>query len=107
MGSIGEALAKQAFGIKLHPPSYKGHDGLCDARGQVEIKITAKDSVAFRGDCNHLIVFKVLNGQEAELIYDGLGAPVMLLAGKMGTNGQRRVAISRLRKLAQQNGSAM
>jgi len=68
------------------------------------VKITGGRDVAFRGDCNHLIVLKVVSPHEAEIIYDGLGAPAMLLAGKQGSNGQRRVSISRLRKLAQQNG---
>jgi hypothetical protein len=36
----------------------------------------------------------------AELVYDGLGAPVLRLAGKPGSNGQRRFAISKLRQLA-------
>jgi uncharacterized protein DUF6998 len=103
MGSIGEVLARQVFGLILHDPSHQGHDGRCNTRGEVEIKITARNSVAFRGDCNHLIVFKVLNHEEAELIYDGLGEPAMIHAGKQGSNGQRRIALSRLRSLAEQN----
>jgi hypothetical protein len=106
MGSIGEVLAREAFKLTLHPPSYKGHDGLCATRGQVEIKITAGQSVAIRDDCNHLIVFKIIDCNEAQLIYDGLGAPAMLFAGKKGSNGQRRIALSRLRQLAEQDGSA-
>jgi hypothetical protein len=104
MGSIGEVLAWQTFGFVLHPPSHKGHDARCNDRGEVEIKITAGSSVAFRGDCNHLIVFKMLNHDEAELIYDSLGAPAMLLAGKLQKNGQRQIAISRLRALAETQG---
>lgn len=107
MGSIGEVLARQAFGFILHPPSHKGHDARCDTRGEVEIKITAGNSVAFRDGCNHLVVFKILDHDEAELIYDGLGAPAMVHAGKQGSNGQRRIALSKLRALAQQNGIAM
>jgi len=106
IGSIGEVVAREVFGFELYPPSHKGHDATCTTRGDVEVKITAGNEVAFRGDCNHLIVLKVVSSQEAEIIYDGLGAPAMLMAGKMGTNGQRRVAISRLRKLAKESAGA-
>lgn len=100
IGSIGEVVAREVFGFELYPPSNKGHDARCQTRGDVEVKITAGDSVAFRGDCNHLIVLRVESPEAAELIYDGLGAPALKLAGKVGSNGQRRLAISKLRKLA-------
>ena len=100
VGSIGEVVAQESFGLKLYPPSNKGHDANCKDRGDVEIKITAGKAVAFRGDCNHLIVLKIISPEEAEIIYDGLGAPALLLAGKQESNGQRRVSISKFRKLA-------
>jgi hypothetical protein len=106
IGSIGEVIARAAFGLVLNPPSFKGHDAKCQTRGDVEIKITAGQSVAFRGDCNHLIVFKIIDRKQAELIYDGVGAPALQYAGKIGSNGQRRVALSNLRKLSEQNGRA-
>ncbi|WP_441267699.1 DUF6998 domain-containing protein [Bradyrhizobium sp. 215_C5_N1_1] len=76
------------------------HDARCKARGDVEIKITAGNSVAFRGDCNHLIVLKLVSPEEAEIVYDDLGASALKLAGKIRSNGQRRLAISKLRQLA-------
>jgi hypothetical protein len=108
IGSIGEVVAREVFGFELYPPSHEGHDARCETRKDVEVKITAGSVVAFRHDCNHLIALKVVSPHEAEIIYDGPGAPAMLLAGKQGSNGQRRVSISRLRELAQQQkGSAM
>src|SRR5438094_7240644 len=71
VGSIGEVVAREAFGFTLYPPSNKGHDARCEARGDVEIKITAGNMVAFRGDCNHLIVLRIISPQEAEIVYDG------------------------------------
>jgi hypothetical protein len=100
IGSIGEVVAREIFGFDLYPPSYKGHDACCKTRGDVEVKITAGNSVAFRGDCNHLIVLRVVSPEAAELVYDGPGAPALRLAGKPGSNGQRRLAISKLRQLA-------
>jgi hypothetical protein len=78
----------------------RARDVHCKTRGDVEVKITAGNSVAFRGDCNHLIVLRVVSPEAAELVYDGLGAPAPRLAGKAGSNGQRRLAISKLRQLA-------
>lgn len=49
IGSIGEVVAREVFGFELYPPSNKGHDARCKTRGDVEVKITAGDSVAFRG----------------------------------------------------------
>ena len=102
VGSIGEVVARETFGFTLNPPSYKGHDAKCATRGDVEIKITAGSSVAFRGDCNHLIVLQIVSPHQAEIIYDGPGAPVLAIAGKQASNGQRRAAISKIRALVRE-----
>ena len=100
IGSIGEVVAREAFGFELYPPSNKGHDAGCKTRGDVEVKITAGSSVAFQGDCNHLIVLKLVSPEEVEIVYDDLGAPALKLAGKIGADGQRRLSISKSRGLA-------
>ncbi|WFU77405.1 hypothetical protein QA645_22895 [Bradyrhizobium sp. CIAT3101] len=100
VGSLGEVVAQEIFKFDLYPPSNKGHDARCETRGDVEIKITAGRSVAFRGDCNHLIVLQIVSPHEAEIIYDGPGAPVLAIAGKIASNGQRRASISRIKAQA-------
>jgi hypothetical protein len=102
VGSIGEVVAREVFKFDLYPPSNKGHDAKCEVRGDVEIKITAGSNVAFRGDCNHLIVLQIVSSHEAEIVYDGPGAPVLAVAGKVASNGQRRASISRIRALARE-----
>jgi hypothetical protein len=102
VGSIGEVMARKAFGFELYPPSHKGHDAKCKMRGDVEVKITAGKSVSFYGDCNHLIVLKIISPKEARVIYDGPGAPVLEVAGKAQKNGQRRASLAKIRALAEQ-----
>jgi hypothetical protein len=99
IGSIGEVIAREAFGIELHPASRRGHDARCPTRGDVQIKITAGNSIAFRGPCHWLIVFKIISPEEAELIYDGPGAGLWEKAGggRTASNGQRRLSLSKLK----------
>jgi hypothetical protein len=99
LGSIGEVIAKEALGFKLLPMSTRAHDAHCNIRGAVQIKITGGRSIAMRQNCNHLLVFKILSPDEAEIIYDGPGDPVWKAAGKMQSNGQRTVSLSKLQGL--------
>jgi hypothetical protein len=101
VGSIGEVVAAEALGLKLHPASYPGHDAY-DADGDVQIKMTGQrgSSVSLYATCNRLVVLKIVSPHEAEIVYDGPGEPVWAAAGAMGKNGQRSVGLSRLRALA-------
>ena len=76
VGSIGEVIAQETFGLKLLPMSAPSHDAICKDRGKVQIKITAGKSVAFRHECEHLIVLRIISPQEALVEYDGPGKPV-------------------------------
>lgn len=105
VGSIGEVVAAEALGLTLYPPSHRGHDAF-DANGDVQIKMTGGDSVSLYDTCTRLVVLKVMSPSEAEIVYDGPGAPVWEAAGKLQKNGQRSVRLSRLRSIATQTGSA-
>src|SRR5262245_18842401 len=96
VGSIGEVIAREAFGFELCPASERGHDARCATRGDVQIKITAGNSVALRGPCHHLIVLKIVSPEEAEIVYDGPGAGLWERSGPTASNGQRRVRLSKL-----------
>jgi hypothetical protein len=98
VGSIGEVIAREAFGFTLHPASYPKHDAY-DVNGQIQIKMTAGDRVSMYGECDRLTVFRVISPEEAEIIYDGVGKPVWALAGKKQKNGQRTISVAKLRKL--------
>src|SRR5215831_16251238 len=69
VGSIGEVIAAEKLGLKLHPASHPGHDAY-DANGNVQIKMTAGRSVSLYDTCDRLVVLKVVSPKEAEIIYD-------------------------------------
>lgn len=101
VGSIGEVVAAEALGLTLYPMSRAGHNA-CDADGcQVQIKMTARKSVAMYADCARLVVLRIVTPDEAEIVYDGPGAPAWACAGKAGKNGQRVVSLAKLRSIAQ------
>jgi hypothetical protein len=102
VGSIGEVVAAEALGLTLYRMSQHGHDAY-DADGDVQIKMTAGKSVAMRGDCIRLVVLRVISPEEAEIVYDGPGAPACACAGKRGTNGQRVISLAKLRALTNQS----
>jgi hypothetical protein len=99
VGSIGEVIAAEEFKLTLHPMSHKGHDAF-DASGDVQIKMTARQTVSMYECCMRLIVLRVVSPEEAEVVYDGPGEPAWKSAGKMQRNGQRSIRISKLRMLA-------
>jgi uncharacterized protein DUF6998 len=102
VGSIGEVVARETFGFELYPPSHRGHDAKCTTRGDVEVKITGGRGVALRGECNHLIVLKIVSPEEAEIVYDGPGAPMWKRAGPLQRNGQRTISLSTLKTIPAQ-----
>jgi hypothetical protein len=99
VGSLGEVITAEKFGWTLLPCSNPGHDAR-DADGRdVQIKLvgpTAK-RVSLYATCDRLLVLRIVNPQEAEIVFDGLGAGVWDACGPMQKNGQRSVAISKLR----------
>jgi hypothetical protein len=94
-------VAAEALGLTLYPPSHAGHDAH-DANGDVQIKMTARKGVAMYADCIRLVVLRVVSPEEAEIVYDGQGAPAWACAGKIRKNGQRFVSLAKLRKVAKE-----
>jgi hypothetical protein len=95
VGSIGEVIAAQHFGLTLHPASHPAHDAF-DLDGQVQIKMTAGNKVSMYGECERLIVLKVVSAEYAEVIYDGPGRPAWAAAGRQQKNGQRTIGLTKL-----------
>lgn len=99
VGSIGEVIAAEHFGLTLYASSKPGHDAF-DAEGDVQIKLTAGNSVSMFADCVRLIVLRIVSPKQAEIVYDGPGAPAWAAAGAMQKNGQRKISLTRLRAIA-------
>jgi hypothetical protein len=86
VGSIGEVIAREAFGFELSPAGRQGHDAICKKRGHVQIKITAGNSIALRGPCENLLVLRIALWEKAG-------------GGRTAANGQRRLSLSKLKEL--------
>ncbi len=101
VGSLGECLVADAYGLELMPPSNTGFDARTASGRQVEIKATQAKSVAFRSCPQHTIVIKILPDGSFEEHYNGPGALVWRqFDGKpKPSNGQYSVSLSRLAKL--------
>jgi hypothetical protein len=99
VGSIGEVVAAEALKLTLHPASRAGYDAY-DENGEVQIKMTGGNrSIAMYADCSRLVVLRIVSPEEAEIVYDGPGAPAWAGAAKVGKNGQRVVSLAKLRAL--------
>jgi hypothetical protein len=106
VGSIGEVIAREHFGLTLYPPSKSGHDAF-DANGDIQIKLTAGRSVSLYADCVRLIVLRIVSPEQAEIFYDGPGAPAWAAAGSMQKNGQRNIGLTKLMTIAQSTGGKL
>jgi len=105
VGSIGEVLAANAYGLQLEPHSTKGCDATRDGR-RVEIKATFSNRVAFRAhdldhEHSHCLALRLQRGAAFEEIYNGPAKPIMdmLSMRALPRNGQRQISLAQLRIL--------
>jgi hypothetical protein len=101
VGSIGEVIAAEHFGLTLYGMSKTGHDAF-DANGDIQIKLTAGKAISMYSDCVRLIVLRIVSPEnvEAEIVYDGPGAPAWAAAGPKQKNGQRTIGLTKLQAIA-------
>src|SRR6185436_11094544 len=98
VGSIGEVIAAEALGLTLHPASYPCHDAFDKNGGNVQIKLTSRESISMYSACERLVVLKMVKPyREAEIVYDGPGQEAWACAGKKSKNGQRSISLAKLR----------
>jgi hypothetical protein len=99
VGSIGEVIAAKALNLTLLRASHPGHDAVDESGTRVQIKMTGGKFVSLYDDCERLVVLKVVNPEEAEIVYDGPGAPAWVAAGDKQKNGQKKISLSKLKAL--------
>lgn len=106
VGSLGEAIAAEAFDLELKTASNEGFDA--ETRGEqpprtVEIKATQGKSISLQADVahpDHLIALHIdRTTGHARVVYNGPASPVCRAAGKRQKNGQQRISIPRLAEL--------
>ena len=101
VGSLGECLVADAYGLELLPASNRGFDAISPSGLKVEIKATQSNIVGFRSEPQHTIVIRILRDGTFEEVYNGPGALVWAhFNGKtMPSNGQHQISLTQLRKL--------
>lgn len=101
VGSIGECLVADAYGLELLAASNKGFDAVAADGRCVEIKATQSNSVAFRSEPEHAIVIKILPDGTFLEIYNGPGNLVWreFDGKKLPSNGQFQISLSKLKSI--------
>ncbi len=99
VGSIGEVLVAENYGLQLLPASYETHDAVTQDGRYVQIKATQIKRIAISSEPDYLIVIRIMPDGSFKECYNGKGSPVWNAAGAMQKNGQRSISLSKLRKL--------
>ena len=108
VGSVGECLVADAYGLELETASNKGFDAVSADGKKIEIKATQAKSVAFRSEPEHAIVINILPNGTFEEYYNGPGNLVWgQFAGKnVPSNGQFQISLNKLKELNKQVGES-
>ena len=100
VGSIGEVISARMFGLVLLPASAPDHDAMAEDGRRVQIKFTQGNrAVALRAEPEHLLVLRLAPDRSLEVVYNGQGAAPWSQSGKVQSNGQRSISLSRLRAI--------
>ena len=99
VGSFGEVIVAEHYGLALLPNSTETHDAVSAYGKYVQIKATQINRIAISSEPDYLIVIKLFSDGSWEEIYNGPGKPVWDNAGKMQKNGQRPISLSKLKSL--------
>lgn len=99
VGSLGEVLVAEKYGLTLLPASYETHDAIAPDGRYVQIKATQIKRIAISSEPDYLIVIKLLADGSFEEYYNGKGSVVWNAAGALQKNGQRSISLSKLRRL--------
>ena len=99
VGSIGEVLVAERYGLTLLPNSTQTHDAEAEDGRLVQIKATQTKRIAISSEPDFLIAIQIQeNGTWLE-IYNGPGGLVWENAGKLQKNGQRPISVAKLKSL--------
>ena len=100
VGSLGEVIAADIFGLQLFEASHPIHDATDSCGRLVQIKATQGDRVALSDEPDFLIVLRISAEGRYEVVYNGPGRPVWEACGKMQKTGQRHLSVKKLKELA-------
>ena len=99
LGSLGEVIAAEHYGLTLLKNSFEKHDAIDKQNRMVQIKATQINRIALSSEPDYLIVIQIAPDGSWSEIYNGSGSRVWSNSGKMQKNGQRSVSIAKLKSL--------
>ena len=99
VGSIGEVIVAEHYGLELLRNSTETHDAVSTEGKYIQIKATQINRIAISSEPDYLIVIKLFSDGTWEEVYNGPGKPVWDNAGKMQKNGQRPISLTKMRNL--------
>ena len=101
VGSLGECIVADAYGLELMPPSNKGFDALSKDGKKVEIKATQSKRIAFRSCPDHTIIIRIFKDGTFEEYYNGPGERIWKTfeGRKRPSNGQYQISLGRVKAL--------
>lgn len=104
VGSIGECLVADAYGLELMTASNEGYDALTSDNTRVEIKATQSKSIAFRCKPEHTIIIKISRNGTFKEIYNGPGNLIwqQFEDKALPSNGQYKISLNKLERLNKQ-----
>lgn len=97
VGSIGEVVAAEEYGLELFEASHPVHDARTQDGRLVQIKATQGDRIAIGERPEYLIVLKIDRDGGFEEVYNGPGDIAWSLVGKRQKTGQCHVSLAKLR----------
>ena len=100
VGSIGEVIVADAYGLELLTASAKTHDARAQDGKMIQIKATQRDRIAISSEPDYLIAIRIHSDGSCEEIYNGPGNLVWQAAGPMQKNGQRSISTAKLSNIA-------
>lgn len=101
VGSIGEVIVAENYGLELLPNSTQTHDARSKDGRLVQIKATQINRISISSKPEYMIVIQLFPDGTWTEIYNGKGKLVWDNAGKMQKNGQRPISVSKLKTLMQ------
>lgn len=100
VGSLGEVVAADRYGLELFEASYPMHDAKASDGRLVQIKTTQGTRVALSDCPEYLIVMRLTRDGSFEEVYNGPGKQVWDATGRLQKTGQRHISISKLMVLS-------
>ncbi len=101
VGSLGEVVAADYYGLKLFEASRPVHDAEDHQGRLIQIKATQGTRVSLNEEHNYLIVLLIHPDGSFEEICNGPGKQVWEACGKQQKTSQRPISLTKLRTLNQ------